>query len=80
MIPAQAVEAADAAYRNTVPTGDGSYQHRAIRAAIEAAAPYIRAEALETAAAAIQREGDPRDTLTVNWLKARAGAELSHAN
>lgn len=43
VIPAQAVEAADAAYRNTVPTGDGSYQHRAIRAALEAAAPHMMA-------------------------------------
>lgn len=46
-IPAAAVEAADVAYRNTVPTGDGSYQYRAIRAALEAAVPYMLASAWE---------------------------------
>jgi len=61
MIPDAAVEAGDLAYRATVPTGDGSYQRRAIRAAIEAAAPHMLATQVskqETSAHSMHAEGE----------------------
>lgn len=42
---------------------------------LEAAAPYMQAEALEDAAAAIERDEDPRDKLTIEWMRNRAAAE-----
>jgi hypothetical protein len=50
MIPEEAIEAAVEARRRIVPTGDGTYEQRATWAGLEAAAPFIRAQALEDAA------------------------------
>jgi hypothetical protein len=48
--------------------------NNAMRAALEAAAPHLHASALEDAAAAIERDEDPKDALAIEWLRARASA------
>ena len=45
---------------------------QAARRALEAAAPFIVAQALEQTAAAIASDEDPRDALTIGWLLKRA--------
>ena len=76
MIPAEAVEAA--AKQMAVNDGDligwALYQADAQRV-LEAAAPYIRAQALEDAAAEIASDKDPGDIHIIAWLHMRAAAE-----
>ena len=69
MIPDAAVEAA---YRE-LPDGAGVYVNRAdLRAALEAAAPHISAQALEGAAGDLVLHGNVRDRLHARAAAVRA--------
>ena len=84
MIPAEAVEAAAKVLADCIGTGANNWEWHVddARALLEAAAPYIRAQALEDAA---QAGADPSpedmDTYFIDqadvgrWLSARAAAE-----
>lgn len=76
MIPAEAVEAAHKAWREQA-AQDGSIFEYNLRAALEAAAPYMlaecEAEALEDAAAAFPSYGPERVPVdAITWLQERA--------
>jgi hypothetical protein len=81
----EAVEAAAEAFYMSGPQGSDlhwedlprqrrTYFNRRARMALEAAAPFIAAQALEDSAVAIANDGDPRDALTLEWLRNRATA------
>lgn len=79
MIPQEAVEAACDDWFSAI--GDAAYPD-AMRAALEAAAPFIRAQALDHAAAALRQvreDIDPWGKPTVenyaDWIVARAATE-----
>ena len=85
VIPAEAVEAAETAYYETLTElrlqeGGGfkaaSQVKRSIRAALEAAAPYMQAGALEAAAAEVDEGvGAHGQEEYADWLRERAAAE-----
>lgn len=75
-VPDEAIEAAHRAVLEYKSTRGIDNQRNAMRAALEAAAPYLRAQALEDAAAEVD-EGVPAygQGEYADWLRARAVAE-----
>lgn len=85
-MPDEAIEAAaKAIYPHTRSAFDETYEHirercrKQARAALEAAAPYIRAQALDDAADKLGEDTRPTPQLYAQWLRIRAVAERGGA-